>query len=95
MHGISDRSNQRTGLTRYYCINTIILILNNNNINNFISEVMKYARHFRPFKPENRINRDRLNQVLLYVTHRCFGDAPVDLTQHTNLPSATAVLEIM
>jgi hypothetical protein len=33
----------------------------------FISEIMKRARHFRPFKPENRINRGRFNQVVLYV----------------------------
>jgi hypothetical protein len=32
----------------------------------FISEVMKCARHFGPFKPENRIYRGRFNQVLLY-----------------------------
>jgi hypothetical protein len=31
----------------------------------FICEIMKCARHFRPFKPENRINRGRFNQVLL------------------------------
>lgn len=28
---------------------------------------MKCARHFRAFKPESRINRDRFNQVLLYT----------------------------
>jgi hypothetical protein len=30
----------------------------------FISEIMKCARHFRPFKQENRINRGWFNQVL-------------------------------
>jgi hypothetical protein len=33
----------------------------------FIREIMKCAWHFQPFEPENRINRGRFNQVLLYL----------------------------
>jgi hypothetical protein len=36
----------------------------------FGSEIMKYARHFRQFKAENRINRGWFDQVILYM-HGC------------------------
>jgi predicted phosphoadenosine phosphosulfate sulfurtransferase len=42
----------------------------------FISEIMKFARHFRPFQPQNRINRGRFDQVLLYLALAACHSAP-------------------
>jgi hypothetical protein len=40
----------------------------------FISEIMTCARHFRPFKPENRMNRGRFNRYC--CAHSCCGRWP-------------------